>query len=258
MNITIKIQEREAIPIRALPFVAGFEQFSLVPILPPYLIAMSAGMPNDPGIGNSLATFTIENREIRQLDAREWGAVIEHTDKPLNDAVRELPAGVFVFTDEFASWFKWLRQADDQPFDPERFQIHLNPLVPDALHGVVMAGFGEVAAIDAADFHAIQHAAPIQKQAHSGIPSEIVSRKLNVMVAELEPIWPNIQNDINNGHKNGLRAQAKLSKHGKWNMTAALKWAIENRPIKKDKAATIVASDPTSELSVLLAQMLNL
>jgi hypothetical protein len=41
-------------------------------------------------------------------------------------------------------------------------------------------------------------------------------------------------------------------------MTAALEWAIENRPIKKDKAATIVASDPTSELSVLFAQILNL
>ncbi|MBK7417418.1 MAG: hypothetical protein IPJ38_22335 [Dechloromonas sp.] len=81
---------------------------------------------------------------------------------------------------------------------------------------------------------------------------------MNVMVDQLRPIWPNIENDINNGDKNGLRARAKLRAHGKWNMTAALEWAIENRPIKKDKAATIVASDPTSELSVLFAQILNL
>ncbi|MBK7417419.1 MAG: hypothetical protein IPJ38_22340 [Dechloromonas sp.] len=101
MNVIIKIQERDAIPVRALPFVAGFEQFSLAPILSPYWIAMSAAMPNDPGIGSSLATFTIENGEIRQLAPNEWGAIIEQTDKPLNDAVRELPSGVFCLCRRF-------------------------------------------------------------------------------------------------------------------------------------------------------------
>lgn len=271
MNVIIKIQERDAIPVRALPFVAGFEQFSLAPILSPYWIAMSAAMPNDPGIGNSLATFTIENGEIRQLAPNEWGAIIEQTDKPLNDAVRELPSGVFVFADDFTKWLTWLRCSTNEISDldsllatlgatvPASESPNLNPLVPDLLGRIILEGFDTDT--DVPEHSYSEHeSARIFKQLDSpdGIPSKIVVRKLNVMVDQLRPIWPNIKNDTNNGDKNGLRARAKLRAHGKWNMTAALEWAIENRPIKKDKAATIVASDPTSELSVLLAQMLNL
>lgn len=153
MNVIIKIQERDAIPVRALPFVAGFEQFSLAQILSPYWIAMSAAMPNDPGIGNSLATFTIENGEIRQLAPNEWGAIIEQTDKPLNDAVRELPSGVFVFADDFTKWFKWLRCSTNETSDldsllatrgvtvPAGESPNLNPLVPDLLNDIVLEGF---------------------------------------------------------------------------------------------------------------------
>jgi hypothetical protein len=237
MNIIVKIQEREAIPIRALPFVAGFEQFSLDPILSPYMIAMSAGMPNEPSIGNGLPTYSFANNEIRQLAPSEWGAIIEQMEKPLNNAVAELPSGVFVFADEFANWFEWFRQAENQVFETATFRININPLLPDALQDVVMEGFVADAVTN---------------------PDETIRpRKKNVLVNELRDIWPNIENDLNNAGRNGLHS-AKLSDHGMWDMAGALNWAIKKRgTINIDKVRRQITTDHPSELSILFATLIK-
>lgn len=58
----------------------------------------------------------------------------------------------------------------------------------------------------------------------------IERRKKEVMIKELESIWPSIKSDLRHacpGDK-GLHDAAKLPEHGYWDKTAALRWAEEN------------------------------
>lgn len=97
-----------------------------------------------------------------------------------------------------------------------------------------------------------------RKQSASNVQPEIIVRKKEIMVHELQGIWANIENDLNNADRNGLKARAKLPDHGLWNMAEAICWAIERRTIiDKSKAQQIVINEPASELSVLLALLLK-
>lgn len=92
------------------------------------------------------------------------------------------------------------------------------------------------------------------KQARPQVQPKTIPRKKEAMIRELRCICPNIENDLNNANRNGLRERAKINQHGMWNMAETLRWATERRGgINGDKAKQIVANDPSSELSILIA-----
>lgn len=142
-------------------------------------------------------------------------------------------------------------------------QTHFTTSIPHPPAEWAMFDCAEVEAVEASDFpedspssHSQQKTSPNSHLQASEQSQAIIERKNNVMVSELCDIWPNIRNDLNNAHRNGL-IQAKLPEHGIWDMNLAIAWAIKKRGITKDKATQLVATDPTSELSILLSALIK-
>ena len=144
MNLTFKIADREAIPARAIPFVAGTDTRTLLPRIQPSLIWQSARLAANawsPGIP-ALHLYLIQDGEPVRATLAFLDAVANETeflpefDYPIRDSARRLPAELFVFADELQRFVGWLFPAGtDEGLCADAPQLDLSLQLPSGALG---------------------------------------------------------------------------------------------------------------------------
>ena len=144
MNLTFKIADREAIPARAIPFVAGTDTRTLLPRIQPSLIWQSARLAANawsPGIP-ALHLYLIQDGEPVRATLAFLDAVANETeflpefDYPIRDSARRLPAELFVFADELQRFVGWLFPAGaDEGMCADAPQLDLSLQLPSGALG---------------------------------------------------------------------------------------------------------------------------
>lgn len=118
MDLTFTVDGREALPVRAIPWVAGAETFPRKLVLPPSLIVLSARTACDSKDANPgaplLRFYRYDRGSVQPVTAVRLDATAPEcdfqpeADEPLRESTRRLPAGTFVFLDELRSFVDWI------------------------------------------------------------------------------------------------------------------------------------------------------
>jgi hypothetical protein len=92
-----------------------------------------------------------------------------------------------------------------------------------------------------------------------GFQEREVLRKRDALIAELEPIWPTIRQDLSDASRasSGLSAAARPEKYGFWRVFPALEWAWQRGKIVKKHAEYFVRQNDESELAFMLKTILE-
>lgn len=161
MDVVITIDGRKAIPVRALPFVAGRRKGGMSNLSPDEVALVAA---HQDGFYRSepFDTFQIVEGVARRVAPAQWPQFVIELDalseklkaeqrshaegyaRWKDEAITRLPAGVFVWLEEFQAWFSRTRSLlleDVGPDDEdgggelryESDELHLSPLVPQCL-----------------------------------------------------------------------------------------------------------------------------
>lgn len=149
----IRIQNREAIPIRALPFVAGSEGFPRVSRFPPSLVILAlhqacddAGMVGTP----TLCAYALKDGKPTTIDpmfldaAAPLSDFTSEMDEPICDSFSRLPPGMFVFLDDLRAYMNWLLPPgalNGQCRDAIEIVTELK--LPEALISAIYQGFDD-------------------------------------------------------------------------------------------------------------------
>lgn len=152
MKLTLITDGREALPARAIPWVAGYEQSTGKVMFPPSLLILSAHTTcraKDTVTGTPLlCLYRIGENGARPVSVEYLNATAPESDfqpesdEPLRESTSRLPAGVFVFLDELRTFVDWLYPPGC--FDGEcRDTVVLNtsPDLPAELLAVLLEGF---------------------------------------------------------------------------------------------------------------------
>ena len=157
MNVVVLIDGREAIPVRAIPFVTGWW-------LSPDLLARSFAHPDSWRWMGEVAAHEWHGGTISgPLSSKEWDEVEDRLQaldatlmavsddweqtRPiwLRKSVLLLPANAFVWKDQFEAYFyrvyspERLHWGDERPGDRE---LNFSPLIsPPKLRSLVLEGF---------------------------------------------------------------------------------------------------------------------
>jgi hypothetical protein len=147
MDIAFSVSGRKALPVRAIPFVAGIDPFSRNRNLPPSLIweaarqaaeAWSSGIPE-------LRFYRLDYAGVvKPVTAEFMDASVHDADlQPENDypifvSVTQLPPDWFVFADDLQAFVDWLFQPGAHDgYCRERIELNLCPDLPSELIDVV-------------------------------------------------------------------------------------------------------------------------
>jgi hypothetical protein len=152
MELTFTTGGREALPLRAIPWVAGHEQSTGKATLPPSLLILSAHTAcraKDTAPGTPLLRlYCIGENGAQPVSIEYLNAIAPEsdfqpeTDEPLRESTNRLPAGVFVFLDELREFVDWLYPPGC--FDGEcrdTFVLNTSPDLPAELLAVLLEGF---------------------------------------------------------------------------------------------------------------------
>lgn len=169
MQVVITIDGRKALPVRALPFVAG-RRPNGVSQLSPDEVARIAAAQDGFHHADPFSTCVITDGVPQQVPSSQWGQFvirlealsarlkreqrsdIEGYADWSDEAVRLLPAGVFVWLDEFQVWFSRTRPLCTEGIPPqdsdgevvyhqEGDDLYLSPIIAQELSSVVREGF---------------------------------------------------------------------------------------------------------------------
>ena len=161
MNVVVLINGREAIPVRAIPFVTGRW-------MSPDVVARSFARTDSWRDMREVSAYQLLGGVIHgPILPKEWDVVEDllqaleakldslsdnHTDtRPIwiSESVSVLPASVFVWKDQFEQYFRgeyspWrFHKIDERPGDRE---LNFSPMItPPSLRDVVMEGFEDSA-----------------------------------------------------------------------------------------------------------------
>lgn len=155
MSCLAKIDGRDAVPVRAIPYITGW---NWSPLDVARQLARTDGSPFS--VLDDVFAYHRQGRAPTRMLPKEWDAVMVGLEA-LEVRIRAkqqreesgyaewrllsvplLPEGVFVFKDQFEKG--WARQyqipeaADKREGDRE---LNYEPLIPAAMRGLVMAGF---------------------------------------------------------------------------------------------------------------------
>lgn len=115
MKLAFKVDGEHVIPLRALPFVAGFKPYLNEPNLPPSLVALAATSPEAPGIQNTIPLYRFAcNGKAERLRTEIHAQIFPlellqpEDDAPLFESVKRLPSGVFVRLEDAYRFLCWL------------------------------------------------------------------------------------------------------------------------------------------------------
>lgn len=156
MTAIVQIEGREAIPVRAIPFITGW---GLSPLDVANHFARIDSAPF--GFFDDVFTYHIQADSPVKMLPKEWDAVradllaleaktkAKHEDESIGyaawrkDSVGLLPAAVFVFKDEFEKgWARKFQIAEYQEQREGEHALNYSPLFPAGMLEVVMGGFG--------------------------------------------------------------------------------------------------------------------
>lgn len=156
MSIIFVIKGREAIPVRAIPFVTGWT-------ISPDMVASSLAHRDVIKKMREIAAYHLGGTdEPVPMLPKEWDGVIaelrtlsvtlkaneviERASQPIwrRESIKLLPAGVFVWKDEFITAFSTVYADERMSMSDERLgdrQLNLTPWIPQALREAVVEGF---------------------------------------------------------------------------------------------------------------------
>jgi len=158
-RLTVSIDGREALPVRAIPYVTGWQRFS-----PDTVAASCLAGEADFFMRVHLTAYRISGDELIQVTPRQWDAVVvklkglaaklrrQHGDDDMGDdigydawrsgAVEILPADAFVWLDELEKEYKGDQKSqfyyETRPSDDE---LILEPMLDADTIAMVMKGF---------------------------------------------------------------------------------------------------------------------
>lgn len=162
MQIVQQIDGRAALPVRTLPYVAGTSPEDMQSRLAPDQVALAAGHLEDYDGDRALHTFQVVDGEVMAVPPTQWGLCLRqmralsarikgdqlcHDDGHVRwsgEAIRLLPAGVFVWLDDFRAWFRRTRGSiitDDPVGVKDSDEITAHPLFTEEMQKVVLEGF---------------------------------------------------------------------------------------------------------------------
>ena len=157
MKIIIQVSNREAIPIRAIPFVTGW-------MMSPDVVA-KAFAHTDSWVTKLVEVYAFnlsDDGSYAQTLPKEWDGIIAELESLSNmyqmdesyeggnyvawrrDSVPLLPPACFVWKDEFEKAFEMAYSEKKLILIDERLgdrELNFSPLIPKKLQGVVMEGF---------------------------------------------------------------------------------------------------------------------
>lgn len=169
MNVVLNIDGRKAIPVRALHFVAGRDKEGMSCVSPDE-IAQAAAHQDCATHGVPLNTYQVVDGVPRLVAPAQWPQFVialealsarlsaeQHSHlegyaRWKDEAISLLPAGVFVWLDEFQEWFSRTRPLLLDVNDSsdggghldlryESDELHLHPLIPAQLRHSIREGF---------------------------------------------------------------------------------------------------------------------
>lgn len=172
MNVVLTIDGRKAIPVRALPFVAGRRRDGTSHLSPDEVAGVAAHQDTFHRV-EPFATFHIVDGVPRPVAFSQWGQFVirlkalsgsleaeernydESYAKWTDESIPLLPAAVFVWLDEFQTWFSRTRPLDveniqsqeddgEVEFRHESGDLYFSPLVPQRLCPCIREGFEEL------------------------------------------------------------------------------------------------------------------
>lgn len=148
----IRIPYREAIPVRALPFVAGSEGFPRAARFPPSLIIQALHQAQDASTAGipSLRAYALKDGKPTTVDsmALDIAAPISdfppEIDEPIRDSFSRLPPGMFVFLDDLRAYMNWLLPPGALGGQcREEIEIVTELKLPEAVISTIYQGFDD-------------------------------------------------------------------------------------------------------------------
>ncbi|MBL8433517.1 MAG: hypothetical protein JNL99_01140 [Zoogloea sp.] len=154
MSVVVSIEGRDAIPVRAIPFVTGWK---LSPDVLATCLAQSSDWPSHPQ--NMVGHHIMQDGRIAEMLPKEWDGIVSelqslsdalHAEEVVEQAsyrewrkqsISVLPSHCFVWLDtlESACRLAWSRLTimNERPGDKD---LNLTPYIPPKLVGVVFEG----------------------------------------------------------------------------------------------------------------------
>lgn len=99
--------------------------------------------------------------------------------------------------------------------------------------------------------------AGLKNQGNSGVDrnDSTIIRKRKAFVQEVKNFWPTIESDLSDAARSKLSKSRVPSRHGYWDVTAALAWAAQSGKITKQKTEQFISYNPDSVFAATLKQL---
>lgn len=269
---TVKIPEREALPVRAIPYVTGWDRFTPV--------ALVRYLAQDPDRftewDKPLTAYVRRDGAPVAVAPSDWDRVLrilksfEAQTGPVTDpsgdevwlehAAEKIPAGLFVWLDEFTD----VHRAYCDKFDEKNKTLDLDPLLmDDATRAMVMEGF----TVHAPEVVPVVEANPAPAPRTATLPAEVAIVNSDVpakplpmnrgwvmkkaaLISRHQHQWPTINGDFQGASENGLTKAAKSPGHGDWFEADALNWARQRGKLHEaTEPPALIPATPFSGLA---------
>lgn len=264
MNVIVVINGRQGLPIRAIPLLTDWVILS--PDKVAHILAgeddfwptLNAYRLQPGGITKQILPRWWSSWIVRKLQATSDAIKVQQisqavgTEQWRRESIEQLPAGVFVWLDEFEAAhlrqygaLSMLARSAPQTFNASTYALDFNPEPPPdiAPQHLVLEGFAPTEetpqdqqskqAAPAPELTPAQTAAaPEPVVTDSYCPEKLsapVDRgwvmKKAALIKKHEHQWKTIKRDFQDSSENGLTRAAKAPEHGNWFETDALDWA---------------------------------
>jgi hypothetical protein len=295
LNVVVVIEGCEAIPVRAIPLLTNWRFMS--PDIVAHVLGGTGG--SNVCLFGDMQSYNIEDGKAQPMDkdwwtqfpVRELRALTEkiQTDESSHEAgysewrkqsLKELPAGVFVWRDEYQKlhdkcWYnrfqslygglRYVSKEGDDNESTEEIEAQLlgnstrkdlvndDPLTRNlwsSLEILKRWRYPNFSPSMRPDLYAVVMEG-FETQATTPSPEPVVdgnaqAKQANAMkkaalIAEFEYEWSSIEADISDATRNGLKAAAHTGKHSEWDKDKARAWAVSKGKIKQAAPAHCLA-----------------
>lgn len=273
MNVIVTIEDREAIPVRAIPLLTDWKKIS-----PDFVARIFAGdeklFLHLPAFESLCAYQLNSNGSYVATEKRAWESWVLRSLNACSTRIKEaqtnhevgyqqwrqeswalLPSGVFVWRDEFEAAYQSeygpdsLRAlANRESYDAKAYALNFSPEpwgLREDWREVLMEGFAQVIVsigLRRADGVADEELTQGREDTFVRAPTlddteakeEEVPFKRAALIGKHSCEWPTIERDIADANKNGLADAAKAGQRG-WVESRALNWARAKGKLKSSE-----------------------
>ena len=154
MNVILEIEGREAIPVRSIPFITGWESIS--GISPDVLVDCLCEVSEKRGRSRTglVAFIFVEGEPVTKMMRKEWNyyaiQLKERSEKLKNmgagrskwrdKSIKDLPEGIFIWKSDFEEFYNnyYLKKSISQP---QSGSLNFSPNIPSKSKGLLFEGF---------------------------------------------------------------------------------------------------------------------